>query len=69
VELHAKVSRTTADEAAETIVRGIKRRSKRILVGRDARIIDVVQRAIPVNHMAVMDRLSGGQLRKLHKRS
>jgi NAD(P)-dependent dehydrogenase (short-subunit alcohol dehydrogenase family) len=69
VELHAKVSRTTADEAAETIVRGIKRRSKRILVGRDAQIIDVMQRTFPVNHISVMDRLSGGQLRKLHKRS
>ena len=69
VELHAKVSRTTADEAAETIVRGIKRRSKRILVGTDARIIDVMQRALPVNHISVMDRLSGRQLSKLHKRS
>jgi NADP-dependent 3-hydroxy acid dehydrogenase YdfG len=67
--LHAKASRTTADEAAETIVRGIKRRSKRILIGTDARIIDVLQRVAPVNYFSVMDWLYGGQISGLQKKS
>lgn len=68
VKYHTKVSKTTSEEAARQIIRGIKRRSKRILVGRDARLIDVIQRASPENYMSVMDKLSGGQLSKLRKR-
>lgn len=69
VEYHTKVSRTTAEAAAKTILRGIKRRSKRILIGTDARIIDVVHRAAPVSYMEVMNRLSGGELDKLREKS
>lgn len=68
VKYHTKVSRTTSEEAARQILRGIKRRSKRILVGTDARIIDVVHRAVPENYMSVMDWLSGGQISRLRKR-
>lgn len=66
--LHAKASRTTADAAAETIVRGIKRRSKRILVGTDARIIDALQRAAPIRYFSVMDWLYGGAISELRKK-
>jgi short-subunit dehydrogenase len=66
---HAKVSRTTPEQAARTIVRGIKRRSKRILVGTDARIIDVIHRAVPVSYMSVMNLMSGGRISKLQKKS
>ena len=69
VKLHTKVSRTTADAAANTIIRGIQRRSKRILVGVDARLIDVLHRAAPVSYISVMDLLSGGQISKLQKKS
>jgi NAD(P)-dependent dehydrogenase (short-subunit alcohol dehydrogenase family) len=68
VQFHTRASRTTSEAAARQIVRGIKRRSKRILVGTDARIIDVVHRAAPENYMSVMDWLSGGQISKLRKR-
>ena len=68
VRYHTKLSRTTPERAAETIVRGIKRRSKRILVGMDARLIEVVHRAAPVSYLSVMDRLSGGQLSRLRER-
>ena len=67
VQYHTKVSRTTSDEAARVIVRGIKRRSKRILIGTDARIIDVVHRVVPENYLSVLDKLSGGELSKLRK--
>lgn len=68
VRYHTKVSRTTPEEAARQIIRGIKRRSKRILVGRDARMIDVVHRAAPESYMSVLDRLSGGQLSELRRK-
>ncbi len=67
--LHAKASRTTADAAAETIVCGIKRRSKRILVGTDARIIDALQRAAPISYFSVMDWLYGGEISRLQKKA
>lgn len=68
VKYHTKVSKTTPEQAAQQIIRGIKRRSKRILVGRDARIIDVIHRASPENYLAVMDRLAHGQLSRLRKK-
>jgi NAD(P)-dependent dehydrogenase (short-subunit alcohol dehydrogenase family) len=67
--LHAKASRTTAETAAAAIVRGIKRRSKRILVGSDARIIDALQRTAPVSYFSVMDWLYGGEISSLLKKS
>jgi short-subunit dehydrogenase len=69
VALLTKESRTTADAAAETIVRGIKRRSKRIMIGLDARLIDVLQRAVPVSYFSVMDWLYGGEISRLQKKS
>jgi NAD(P)-dependent dehydrogenase (short-subunit alcohol dehydrogenase family) len=69
VALLRKESRTTAEAAAETIVRGIKRRSKRILIGLDARLIDVLQRAAPVSYFSVMDWLYGGEISALQKKS
>lgn len=67
--LHAKASRTTADAAAETIVRGIKRRSQRIMIGTDARLIDVLQRAVPVSYFSVIDWLYSGEISELQKKS
>ncbi|MBB3047224.1 NAD(P)-dependent dehydrogenase (short-subunit alcohol dehydrogenase family) [Litorivivens lipolytica] len=44
---NTKLARTTAAEAAAIIVKGIEQRKRRILVGRDARALDVVQRLLP----------------------
>lgn len=68
VKFHSKVSKTTPESAARQIMRGIKRRSKRILVGRDARLIDMIQRTSPVNYMQIMDKISGGEISGLRKR-
>ena len=69
VRLQQKASRTTSEGAAETIVRGIKRRSKRILVGVDARIIDLLQRTAPVSYFSVMSRLFEVPVSELRKKS
>ncbi|GCE24946.1 short-chain dehydrogenase [Dictyobacter alpinus] len=42
------------EEAAAIIVRGIERNSPRILVGRDAQIMDIIQRVTPVNYPRTM---------------
>ncbi len=65
IKYHAKVSKTTADQAAEIILRGVKKRSKRILVGMDAHLIDVVQRLTPENYLSALDLLSGGQMSEM----
>ncbi len=45
-----KLLRLPPEAAAERITRGIERREKRVLVGRDARQIAVLQRLFPVGY-------------------
>jgi short-subunit dehydrogenase len=45
---------TMPDAAAARIVQGILRRETRILIGRDARILDMVQRLAPVGYYALL---------------
>ena len=46
------------ETAGEIIVEGIERRAKRVLVGRDAKMIAIVERLAPVNHLATLKRLT-----------
>jgi NAD(P)-dependent dehydrogenase (short-subunit alcohol dehydrogenase family) len=39
--------RVSADDAAETILRGVQKNARRVLIGTDARIIDFLQRTLP----------------------
>ena len=41
--------RTTADEAAKVIIAGIKRNKRRIMIGADAKILDLITRLFPVS--------------------
>jgi short-subunit dehydrogenase len=45
-----KQFRVTADDAAEIILRGVQRKARRVLVGTDARIYDLVQRIVPSSY-------------------
>ena len=47
IERHFRV---TADEAADVILRGVQRNARRVLVGTDARIFDLVQRVVPSSY-------------------
>ncbi|MDB5215635.1 MAG: family NAD(P)-dependent oxidoreductase [Myxococcaceae bacterium] len=42
--------RTTADDAAAIILRGVQRNARRVLVGTDAKIFDLVQRVVPSSY-------------------
>ncbi|HEX2639096.1 MAG TPA: SDR family NAD(P)-dependent oxidoreductase [Pyrinomonadaceae bacterium] len=57
-----KVARTSPDTAAEVIVRGIKSRKPRILIGPDARGIDLIARLFPIKYLRVLERLSGHKM-------
>ncbi len=63
-----KASPTTADQAAEIIVTGIKNKNPRILVGSDAKQIDKIQRWFPRKYFSVMNHLSGGKLEAMMKK-
>lgn len=45
-----KQFRVTADDAANIILRGVQKNARRILVGTDARIYDLVQRIVPSSY-------------------
>ena len=54
-----KAFRTSADDAAEIILRGVAKNARRVLVGTDAHLIDLVQRLLPAHYHGVVTRLYG----------
>jgi short-subunit dehydrogenase len=52
-----KLARTTPREAAQRIIRGIERNEPRILIGGDARVLDVIQRLRPATYWALLSRI------------
>lgn len=55
----AKIAGTTAESAASQIVRAVEKNKRRLLIGRDAKLIDLVQRLFPTGYHKVMWRLLG----------
>ncbi len=51
-----RLAKTTADQAAARILEGVERREPRILVGADARKIDVLQRLRPATYWKAMQK-------------
>ena len=52
-----KMFLTTPDAAAKTIIKGIRAKKTKILVGPDARVIDYLQRSAPTTYDKVIARL------------
>lgn len=48
-----KLARTSPEQAAATIVKGILKNKKRILIGADAKFMDILQRFLPVHYTSV----------------
>jgi len=61
---NSELAESTPEHAAETIVRGMKSRSPRILIGADAHSISWIYRIFPQNYLKALDLLSGGKLLK-----
>lgn len=58
-----KLFRTTAASAALTILKGVERNSRRVLIGADAKAIDMVQRLMPTGYQSLL-----GGLAKMQKK-
>ena len=56
-EEFAAVTATTADKAAEIIHRGVEAGKSRIIVGTDARLLDILSRITPSHYFEVMTKL------------
>ncbi len=56
VALFQKMLRTKADVAAARIIKGIEAREGRVLIGRDAVQIDIIQRLMPVRYWRLIGR-------------
>ena len=55
VNFFARIARTTAEEAAETIANGVEAKKVRILIGADAVAIDTAQRLLPASYQGFFD--------------
>ncbi len=68
MEIWAKFLRLDPQDAAERIVRGIERREKCVLVGRDAQRAALIQRLFPVDYWRVLQRLQAQKQRGAARR-
>jgi short-subunit dehydrogenase len=57
VKRFERMARTTPDQAAGRILRGIKRGEQRILIGQDARLMAALRWLMPVGYWRIIDRL------------
>ena len=57
-----KVARTSPETAAEVIVKGIKDRNPRILIGQDAYAISTISRLFPKRYLRLIERISGHKM-------
>ncbi|PVZ71504.1 SDR family NAD(P)-dependent oxidoreductase [Pelagibaculum spongiae] len=58
-EFNNKLAKTTPEQAAAIILSGMKKNKSRILVGTDAKIIDLLQRLLPAKYQAIIVRVLG----------
>ncbi len=68
VKFFDKVALTSPETAADVIVKGIKSKNLRILIGKDAHAINYVSRLFPRIYLRVIEKLSGHRL-DLRKKS
>lgn len=57
-----KVAKTSPETAAEVIVKGIKAKAPRILIGQDAVAISTISRLFPARYLKILERLSGHKM-------
>jgi NAD(P)-dependent dehydrogenase (short-subunit alcohol dehydrogenase family) len=62
VKFFDKVAKTPPEDAADVILRGIKEKNSRILIGKDAVGISMFSRLFPKRYLAVIERLAGHKM-------
>jgi hypothetical protein len=60
--LFDKIARSSPEYAADVIVRGIRAREPRILIGKDAAAISIVSRLFPKINLKILERLNGHKM-------
>lgn len=68
VKFFDKVAQTSAERAAEIIVRGIKSENPRILIGKDAHAINYISRLFPKKYLKAIERIAGHRMDLRKKR-
>jgi NAD(P)-dependent dehydrogenase (short-subunit alcohol dehydrogenase family) len=58
-----KLFRVTAEDAALAMLRGVERNSRRVLIGRDAKMLDVLQRLMPSTYQGILARVARRTMR------
>ncbi|MGH8461902.1 MAG: SDR family NAD(P)-dependent oxidoreductase [Stenotrophobium sp.] len=59
-----KMFRTTADEAARVILAGVRNNDRRVLIGSDARALDILQRLLPTGYQKLVTRALRAQSKR-----
>ncbi|TGM95194.1 SDR family NAD(P)-dependent oxidoreductase [Leptospira dzoumogneensis] len=54
---------TTAERAAKVILKGVKKNSRRVLIGPDAVFVDLMQRLLPTSYQVIIGKLLLKQMR------
>ena len=71
-EFNKKLAITTAEDAANIILSGMKKNKSRILVGKDAKVIDLLQRFMPERYQGIVVKMMEkreGQMRAFHEKA
>lgn len=61
-KFNQKLAATTSEKAAGIIVKGIKKRNQRIIVGTDASVLSLFSRLFPRRYFKILNSISGGRL-------
>jgi len=57
-EKFERLFRVTAEDAAEVILKGVEKNARRVLIGNDARFLDLVQRLMPGGYQRLIVRMA-----------
>lgn len=61
-KLFDKIAKTSPDDAAEDIIKAIKAKNPRLLIGKDARAISHLSRLFPKSYLMMIERLNGHKM-------
>lgn len=62
-----KLLRTPADEAAQQILEAVRKDRRRLLIGADAKVVDIIQRILPQGYQKIFASATALQTRLLNK--
>jgi len=55
-----KLARTTAESAAQQILKAVTKNKRRLLIGADAKLMDILQRLFPTHYSKILYKIMGG---------